>query len=81
MNYTFNNIVSTLESSCPDIKENEIIWCCLHLLDVPQAERMIVLNVSSGSLYKLKQRLALKLQLSGAKMLDEYLKQFNEKLI
>lgn len=81
MNYTFNNMVSTLESSCPDIKENEIIWCCLHLLDVPQAERMIVLNVSSGSLYKLKQRLALKLQLSGAKMLDEYLKQFNEKLI
>jgi tetratricopeptide (TPR) repeat protein len=81
MNYTFNNLVSTLESSCPDIKQAEIIWCCLHLLDVPQAERMIVLNVSSGSLYKLKQRLALKLQLNGAKMLDEYLKQFNEKLI
>jgi tetratricopeptide (TPR) repeat protein len=81
MNYTFNNIVSTLEDSCPDIKRAEIIWCCLHLLDVPQAERMIVLNVSTNSLYKLKQRLALKLQLNGAKMLDEYLKQFNEKLI
>jgi len=81
MNYTFNNIVSTLESSCPDIKRAEIIWCCLHLLDVPQSERMIVLNISTNSLYKLKQRLALKLQLDGAKMLDEYLKQFNEKLI
>jgi tetratricopeptide (TPR) repeat protein len=81
MNYTFNNIVSILESTCPDIKQTEIIWCCLHLLDVPQAERMIVLNVSTNSLYKLKQRLALKLQLNGAKMLDEYLKQFNEKLI
>jgi len=81
MNYTFNNIVSTLESTCPDIKQAEIIWCCLHLLDVPQAERMIVLNVSTNSLYKLKQRLALKLQLKGAKKLDEYLKQFNEKLI
>jgi tetratricopeptide (TPR) repeat protein len=81
MNYTFNNIVSTLESSCPDIKQVEIVWCCLHLLDVPQAERTIVLNISTNSLYKLKQRLALKLQLKGAKMLDEYLKQFNEKLI
>ena len=81
MNYTFNNLVSVLESSHPDIKHAEIIWCCLHLLDVTQAERMIVLNVSANSLYKLKQRLALKLQLNGAKMLDEYLKQFNEKLI
>lgn len=78
MNYTFNNIVCTLANSCPDIKKVDIIWCCLHLLDVSQAERMIVLNVSSGSLYKIKQRLALKLQLKGAKQLDEYLKQFND---
>lgn len=81
MNHTFNNVVSSLVSSLPDIKQSEIIWCCLQLLDVPQAERMIVLNISAGSLYKLKQRLALKLQLNGAKKLDEYLKQFNEKLI
>ena len=76
MNYTFNSIICTLEKSYPDIKHEEIICCCLQLLDVPHAEGMIVLNISSGSLYKLKQRLALKLKLSGAKALDEYLKQF-----
>ena len=81
MNYTFNNIVCILSNSCPDIKRSDIIWCCLQLLDVSQAERMIVLNVSSGSLYKIKQRLALKLQLNGAKILDEYLKQFKDILI
>jgi tetratricopeptide (TPR) repeat protein len=78
MNYTFNNIVCTLANSCPDIKKNEISWCCLHLLNVPQDERIIVLNTSTASMYKLKQRLAIKLQLNGAKMLDEYLKQFKE---
>ena len=81
MNYTFNNVVSTLENSDIDIKKNDIIWCCLYLLDVPHAESIIVLNVSSGSLYKIKQRLALKLHLNGAKMLDEYLKQFKDILI
>jgi len=77
MNYTYNNVVSTLENSCPDIKNTEIIWCCLHLLDVSHAEKMILLQTSSGSLYKMKQRLASKLNLNGAKMLDEYLFQFN----
>lgn len=78
MNYTLNNVVCTLESTCADIKKNEIIWCCLHLLNVPQDERIIVLNTSTASMYKLKQRLAIKLQLNGAKMLDEYLKQFHK---
>ena len=81
MNSTFNNIVCTLMISCPDIKSTDIIWCCLHLLDVSQSERIIVLNVSTDSLYKIKQRLALKLHLKGAKMLDEYLKQFKNILI
>jgi tetratricopeptide (TPR) repeat protein len=81
MNYTFNNVVTTLENSGTDIKKTDIIWCCLHLLDVPHAERIIVLHVSSDSLYKIKQRLALKLQLNGTKKLDEYLKQFKEILI
>lgn len=81
MNSTFNNIVCTLMISCPDIKRTDIIWCCLHLLDLSQAERIIVLNVSTDSLYKIKQRLALKLHLKGAKMLDEYLKQFKNILI
>jgi tetratricopeptide (TPR) repeat protein len=81
MNYTFNNVVATLENSGTDIKKTDIIWCCLHLLDVPHPERIIVLHVSSGSLYKIKQRLALKLHLNGAKMLDKYLKQFKDILI
>ncbi len=81
MNHTFNNMVSTLIETCPTIKKNDMIWCCLHLLDVSPTERMIVLQVSPDSLYKIKQRLAIKLQLNGAKMLDEYLKQFKDTTI
>gem|GEM_PF-310388 len=76
MNYTFNNVVCVLESKSDEIKKEEIIWCCLYLLKVPTDDRLIVLNISTDSMYKLKQRLAIKLKLDGAKMVDEYLKQF-----
>jgi tetratricopeptide (TPR) repeat protein len=76
MNQTFNDIVTTLQNITPPVKDSEIIWCCLHLLDIPQSERMLILNVSPDSLYKLKQRLARKLQLEGTKKLDDYLRRF-----
>ena len=78
MNYTFNGVVITLENSSHDIKRTDIIWCCFQLLDISHAERLILLHVSSANLYKIKQRLALKLHLNGAKMIDEYLKQFKD---
>jgi tetratricopeptide (TPR) repeat protein len=74
MNHAFNNIVSVLNAEFPTITRKEIIWCCLHLLDIPHTDRMLLLEASSDSLYKLKQRLAQKLNLESTKELDPFLK-------
>jgi len=74
MNHAFNNIVVTLNSKYPSITHKEITWCCLHLLDIPHADRMLLLDSTSDSLYKLKQRLAHKLNLKTTKDLDFFLK-------
>jgi len=78
MNHAFNNIIITLQSDYPAITRKEIIWCCLHLLDIPHADRMLLLDTTSDSLYKLKQRLAQKLNLKTTRCLDLYLKEITE---
>ena len=78
MNHAFNNIVVKLNSDYPTITQKEIIWCYLHLLDIPHADRMILLDVSSDSLYKLKQRFAHKLNLNSTKDLDLFLRNLIE---
>ncbi|MDD4968258.1 MAG: tetratricopeptide repeat protein [Paludibacter sp.] len=78
MNHAFNNIIVSLKSVYPAITRKEKIWCCLHLLDVPHADRMLLLEATSDSLYKLKQRLAHKLNLKSTKELDLYLKNLTE---
>ena len=74
MNHAFNNIVDLLNAEYPTITRKEIIWCCLHLLDIPHTDRMLLLETSSDSLYKLKQRLAQKLNLKSTKELSAFLK-------
>jgi len=74
MNHAFNNIVVTLNSKYPSITQKEITWCCLHLLDIPLADRMLLLDATSDSLYKMKQRLAHKLNLKNTKEFDFFLK-------
>ena len=74
MNHAFNNIVVTLNSKYPSITQKEITWCCLHLLDIPHADRMLLMDATSDSLYKLKQRLAHKLNLKNTKEFDFFLK-------
>ncbi|MDD4968257.1 MAG: hypothetical protein PHT07_02390 [Paludibacter sp.] len=74
MNHTFNNIINILISINPSITQKEITWSCLHLLDLPHADRMLLLDATSDSLYKLKQRLAHKLNLRSTKDLDLFLK-------
>jgi len=74
MNHAFNNIIVTLNSEYPTITQKEITWCCFHLLDIPHADRMLLLDATSDSLYKLKQRLAHKLNLISTKDLDVFLK-------
>ncbi len=73
MNQAFNNFVVIMNTNYPAINQKEITWCCLHLLEIPHADRMLLLDSSSDSLYKLKQRLAHKLNLKTTKELDTYL--------
>jgi ABC-type multidrug transport system fused ATPase/permease subunit len=78
MNHAFNNIIVSLKVVYPAITRKEIIWSCLHLLDVPHADRILLLDATSDSLYKLKQRLAHKLNLKSTKELDTYLRNLTE---
>lgn len=74
MNHAFNQIVDRLENDYPALSKKEIIWCCLQLLDVPHTDRMLLLDATSDSLYKLKQRLAQKMNLESTKELDLFLR-------
>ena len=73
MNHAFNNIVDILQREYPAITRKEIIWSCLQLLNIPNSDRMMLLNATSEGLYKLKQRLAKKLNLKNTKELDSFL--------
>jgi len=78
MNHAFNDIIISLKLVSPTITQKEIIWSCLHLLDIPHADRMLLLDATSDSLYKLKQRLAHKLSLKSTKELDLFLRNLIE---
>ena len=74
MNHAFNNIVSKLETDHPTLSRKEICWCCLHLLDISNTDRVLLLETTTEGLYKLKQRVAQKLNLINTKELDIYLR-------
>ena len=74
MNHAFNNIVDKLQTEHPTLSRKEISWCCLHLLDISNADRIFLLETTTEGLYKLKQRVAQKLNLVSTKELDAYLK-------
>ena len=74
MNHTFNQIIDKLEEEYPEITQRELIWCCLHLLEIPNSDRIYILDTTSDGLYKLKQRLSRKVKLKSTKELDEFLK-------
>ncbi|MDD4968254.1 MAG: tetratricopeptide repeat protein [Paludibacter sp.] len=78
MNQTFNNLVDTLENKYTDINHKEMIWCCLFLLNVPTPDLSLVLESQPGSLYKLKQRLTQKMNLTSTKDLDQLLRNLSE---
>ena len=74
MDGALNGIVAKLKAKAPDINEKEIIWCCLHLLDVPTHDILILLDYQSvNSLKRMKGRLAIKLGLQNAGLLGDYL--------
>lgn len=78
MNKTFNNLISVLESRCPEINHKEIIWCCLFLLGIPTNDMIIILDCQQRSLYKMKQRLTQKLHLSTTTELEQLLHSLSE---
>ncbi|HET7733156.1 MAG TPA: hypothetical protein VFK73_04890 [Paludibacter sp.] len=77
MNHAFNQIVDVLQSDYSGITQKEITWCCLHLLDITNADRILLLNATTDSIYKLKQRLAQKMNLKSTKELDKELKRIS----
>lgn len=80
MNQTFNDLILTLEINYPELNQKEIVWVCLFLLHIPLAEMALILDCQMGSLYKLKQRVAQKMNLSSTKELELVLQRMsNEK--
>jgi len=73
MDTVLNNLVTKLQTRYPALNEKEINWCCLHLLLIPVADIMLLLDYRVTSLKKMKQRLAAKVQLQGAQELDGFL--------
>lgn len=76
MNAAFNNIVDTLRNEYEGITWKEIVWCCMHLLNIPNTERLHALETTTAGMYKMKQRLALKLNLNSAREVDKFLRKF-----
>ena len=74
MNHAFNNIVDKFQNDHPTLSRKEISWCCLHLLDISNTDRVLLLETTTEGLYKLKQRVAQKLNLINTKELDTYLR-------
>jgi tetratricopeptide (TPR) repeat protein len=74
MNHSFNNIVDKLQTEHPALSRKEISWCCLHLLDISNVDKVLLLETTTEGLYKLKQRIAQKLNLVSTKELDTYLR-------
>ena len=78
MNKTLNNIISKLETHYPDISDKELLWCGLFLLGISNKDIALILDTLPTSLYKMKQRLAQKMQLEGTRELDQLLTEFSQ---
>lgn len=73
MNHAFNGIIDKLQANYPALSRKEISWCCLQLLNISSADRILILETTTEGLYKMKQRIAQKLNLKSAKELDAFL--------
>ena len=78
MNKSFNNIITKLEARYPEINEKELLWCGLFLLGISNKDIALILDTQPTSLYKMKQRLAQKMQLAGTRELDQLLVDFSQ---
>lgn len=79
MDKTFNNVFSNLETRFPELTYKELIWCCLFLLGLPNNEIALILDSQPASLYKMKQRIAQKMNLASTRDLPQMLFDLSEK--
>ncbi|MHB9141509.1 MAG: tetratricopeptide repeat protein [Paludibacter sp.] len=73
MDSVLNNLVTKLRKRYKGLTTKELIWCCLHLLDISNRDILIILDYKVGSLGKMKTRLTRKTNLQTASELDELL--------
>jgi len=73
MNLTLNNMIIKLRGRYPALTEKEITWCCLHTLNIPTIDILLLLNYKVDSLNKMKQRLAQKTQIKGVPEINCFL--------
>lgn len=78
MNQLFNNIIEYFEKHHTDVNRKELTWCCLSLLKLPTPDISLILGIQQSSLYKLKQRLAQKMNIKSMKEFDRWLEQLSE---
>ncbi len=73
-NAAYNNMICELAIKFPAISQKEMLYCSFILLDIPQNHAMVLLETTSNGLYKIRQRLAQKLELASTRELDDFLK-------
>ncbi len=79
MDKTFNHLFSNLETRYPELTYKELIWCCLFLLGLPNSEIALILDSQPVSLYKMKQRIALKMNIASTRDLPQKLSELADK--
>lgn len=73
MDAILNNLATKLKSRYIGISDREISWCCLTLLNIPTTDILVLLNYKVETQNKMKQRLALKIELNHASEITHFL--------
>lgn len=73
MDIILNNLVTKLQAKYPGLNVKEIQWCCLHLLDIPANDIMLLLDYNVEGLKKMRQRLAKKVDIRYVSQIDDFL--------
>ena len=73
MDAVLNNLVTKLQTKYPGLNVKEIQWCCLHLLNIPVNDIMLLLDYNIEGLKKMRQRLAKKVDIHYVSHIDDFL--------
>ncbi|MFT3754269.1 MAG: hypothetical protein QM800_15815 [Paludibacter sp.] len=73
MDIILNNLITKLQTKYPGLNAKEIQWCCLHLLEIPVNDIMLLLDYNVEGLKKMRQRLAKKVDVRYVSQIDDFL--------